>query len=162
MKPEIHQERDTMSQSGQIVSLQLCVGHREPMQAADSVKMITEFGFEGDRHATSTGARTARQVLLIDNETLEGFGLNHMDVRENVTVSGLDLHSMPEGQRLALGDDVVLEITGHCAPCERMDEIRPGLREELVGHRGMLTTVIQGGTVTVGDAIRVAEGATAV
>ena len=68
---------------------------------------------------------------------------------------------MSEGQRLALGDEVVLQITGDCAPCARMDEIRPGLREELEGQRGVLAFVVQGGAIKVGDAIRVLESATA-
>jgi len=60
---------------------------------------------------------------------------------------------------VALGDDVVVEITQFCAPCERMDEIRPGLREELLEQRGMLSTVISGGVVNVGDEIKIIESA---
>jgi MOSC domain-containing protein YiiM len=36
-----------------------------------------------------------------------------------------------------------------------MDEIRPGLREELNGRRGVLATVLNGGTLKVGDTVRV-------
>ena len=68
---------------------------------------------------------------------------------------------LEEGQRLALGGQVVLQITGPCAPCARMDEIRPGLREELEGRRGMLASVVRGGTIRAGDAIEVLEGAAA-
>jgi MOSC domain-containing protein YiiM len=41
-----------------------------------------------------------------------------------------------------------------CDPCSRMDEIRPGLQEELEGRRGMLARVVQTGDVAVGDEIR--------
>ena len=150
----------TSQQESQVVSLQICVGHREPMRVVDSANLVTGLGIEGDRHATSEGPRKSRQVLLMDEAVLTSFGLSHGEVRENITTSGIVLHSLPTGQRLALGDEVVLEITGHCAPCPRMDEIRIGLREELVGQRGMLTFVIQGGTVQVGDAVRALEGAT--
>ncbi|MCI0439325.1 MAG: MOSC domain-containing protein [Chloroflexi bacterium] len=146
---------------GQIVSLQLCVGHREPMKAVGSANAVAGFGIEGDRHATSEGVRTARQVLLMDEETLATFKLSRADVRENVTTSGIELHSLKRGQQLALGDEVVLRITGHCAPCSRMDEIRPGLQQALEGHRGMLATVVRGGTIKVGDAVRVLERAAA-
>ncbi len=37
---------------GKIVSLQLCVGHREPMNAKDQAVAVTGTGLEGDRHAT--------------------------------------------------------------------------------------------------------------
>ena len=59
----------------------------------------------------------------------------------------------------AFPDDVVVEITQFCAPCERMDEVRPGLREELFEQRGMLATVISGGAVNVGDQVQVIERA---
>ena len=143
----------------EIISLQICVGHREPMNPVDSATFIEGFGIEGDRHAVKSGARTIRQVLLMDEDTLEGFGLGIGQVRENVTVRGIDLHDVSAGQRLALGDDVVVEITQFCAPCERMDEVRPGLREELFEQRGMLATVISGGAVNVGDQGQVIERA---
>ena len=95
----------------EIISLQICVGHREPMNTVDSARFIEGFGIEGDRHAVKSGARTVRQVLLMDEDTLEGFGLGIGQVRENVTVRGIDLHEVPAGQRLALGDDVVVEIS---------------------------------------------------
>jgi len=143
----------------EIISLQICAGHREPMNPVDSATFIEGFGIEGDRHAVKSGARTVRQVLLMDEDTLEGFGLGIGQVRENVTVRGIDLHEVPAGQRLALGDDVVVEITQFCAPCERMEEVRPGLREELFEQRGMLATVISGGAVNVGDQVQVVESA---
>ncbi len=110
---------------------------------------------------TSEGVRAARQVLLMDEETLGAFDLVRGDVRENITTSGLDPTFLQEGQRLALGGQVMLQITGPCAPCARMDEIREGLRQELEGRRGMLASVVRGGTIRVGDAITVLEGAVA-
>ena len=145
--------------AAEIISLQICVGHREPMNTVESATFIEGFGIEGDRHAVKSGARAVRQVLLMDEDTLEGFGLGIGQVRENVTVRGIDLHQVAAGQRLALGDDVVVEITQFCAPCERMDEVRPGLREELFEQRGMLATVISGGAVNVGDQVHVVERA---
>ena len=38
-----------------------------------------------------------------------------------------------------------------------MDEIRDGLRAELEGRRGMLARVVEGGTIGVGDAIRIEQ-----
>ena len=149
----------TSNQQAKIVSVQLCVGHREPMQTVESANVIERHGIEGDRHATSEGVRMARQVLLMDEETLESFGLSHGQVRENITTSGIELKTLEEGSKVALGDDVVVRITGHCAPCSRMDEIRPGLRQELEMQRGMLGYVVQGGTIKVGDGVRVLEGA---
>ena len=56
--------------SGSVISIQLCVGHRDPMKSVESARMIENYGIEGDRHAVSEGVRTKRQVLLTDEETL--------------------------------------------------------------------------------------------
>jgi MOSC domain-containing protein YiiM len=128
------------------------------MNVVESARMLEDYGIEGDRHAVSEGARTKRQVLLIDQETLDNFELNPGQVRENITTSGIDLHSLSEGQRLAIGDEAVVEITGHCAPCGRMDEIREGYSTALEGHRGMLASVIRGGEIAVGHAVKESDG----
>lgn len=137
--------------SGSVISIQICVGHRAPMKSVETVEMRAGYGIEGDRHAVSKGIRTRRQVLLADEETLGEFGLSRGDIRENITTHGIEIHSLKEGDRVSLGGDAVVEITGHCAPCGRMDEIRDGLRVALEGNRGMLATVISGGMVSVGD-----------
>ena len=145
----------TSQAQGEIVSIHICVGHREPMAFADSTLSISRFGLEGDGHATSDPGRSGRQVLLMDRETLDRLGLAPGDIRENITTSGVDLSSLAPGRKVSLGQTTVVEITGECEPCSRMDEIRPGLQATLNGQRGMLARVLDGGTVTVGDAVRV-------
>ena len=149
------------SAAGSVVAMRLCVGHREPMREVESAEMVEGYGIEGDRHAVSRGARTRRQVLLMDVETLGDFGLEGGQTRENVTTRGIDLHALPAGSRIALGDEAVVELTGFCDPCGRMDEIRGGLREAMVDRRGMLATVVAGGVVRVGDAVKAGDAALA-
>jgi len=62
---------------------------------------------------------------------------------------------LPAGSRVRLGRSAVLEITAICEPCFRMDEIREGLKQELEGRRGMVSRVVQGGTISVGDSITI-------
>lgn len=140
-------------QDGRILSLYTCVGHFKPMAASESVNLLTGFGVEGDRHASDHPARKRRQVLLMDKETLDAFGLAQGQIRENITTSGIDLAALPTGQRLAVGDDAVLEITGDCEPCAFIEGIRDGLRAQMEGRRGMLAFVEKGGAVKVGDAV---------
>ena len=132
------------SQAGVIVSLRKNVGSREPMEVVDQMIVIKDEGIEGDRHrkasvnqqyseVASVSARAKRQILLMDRETLHKFDLADGQIRENVTVEGLKFLGIKQGDRLQLGDDVILEITGLCDPCPRMDEIRDGLRDELEG-----------------------------
>ena len=142
------------NQEGRILSLHVCVGHFEPMRDAESVEALTGFGIEGDRHASEHPARRRRQVLLMDKETLDHFGLEQGQIRENITTAGIDLASLPKGQKLSLGDGVVLEITGDCQPCAFIEKIRDGLRAEIEGRRGMLVYVTNGGSLKVGDAVK--------
>ena len=132
-----------------IVALQLSHANRAPMKSVAKASAVEGSGLEGDRHAKPG---TRRALLLMDQEVLEQFGLSAGDVREQVTVKGLALTKLAEGTRLKVGD-AILEVGKPCAPCERMDEIRSGLRAELEGRRGTFVRVVKGGTVSVGDAI---------
>ena len=125
------------------------------MREVETIEIVAGYGIEGDRHATRGKARAHRQVLLMAQETLAAFGLDPGQVRENITTRGLALQELQPGDRVALGSDAVLEITEDCEPCERMDELRQGLRTELDGKRGMLATVIESGAVHAGDPVRV-------
>ncbi|UCC49606.1 MAG: MOSC domain-containing protein [Gemmatimonadota bacterium] len=139
------------SASGVVTSLQICPGHGVPMQPVDPAVFTADLGLQGCRHARA-GSR--RQVLLIEEETLDRLGLEPGQVRENVTTRGIDLSPLPVDTRLIVGDDVELWITGPCQPCALLDEIRSGLQAELQGRRGVLAWVKRGGQVRVGDRIR--------
>ena len=141
--------------SGSIISMRLCVGSRDPMKEVNDANFITGQGMEGDRHLRSDGRRSNRQVLIMDSETLSHFDLLPGQVRENVTVAGLDFSSISAGDKVSLGGDVILEITGDCEPCARMDELRPGLKDEIDGKRGLLAFVEKGGVVAVGAEVGV-------
>ena len=139
-------------EEGRIVALQLCTERRQAMTPVQDAVAISDMGLEGDEHARQG---SSRQVLLIDKETLDVLDLAPGVVRESITVEGMDFSTIRAGQVFFIGEDVTLEATGPCEPCGRMDEIRPGLREALDGRRGIVTMVLNGGTLRVGDAIRV-------
>ena len=137
---------------GRIVNLHLCKERLQPMVPVQEATAISDLGLEGDKHAVKG---SPRQVLVMDLETLRTLDLAPGVIKENVTVEGLDLSSVKAGQVFFIGDHVTLEATGPCEPCSRMDEIRPGLQQALDGCRGIITMVLNGGTLRVGDAIRV-------
>jgi MOSC domain-containing protein YiiM len=143
---------------GRVVNLFVAVAHRQPMRELHEVIAVAEKGFQGCIHGR-TGSR--RQVLLMDVETLAGFGLAPGIVRENITTEGVRLEDVKEGQRLHIGE-TLLEVTVPCEPCSRMDEIRMGLQDELRGRRGMMCRVIEGGVIHRGDSIEVLEPAAAI
>lgn len=121
---------------------------REPMERLDSTEVV-ENGLAGCAHARAG----KRSVLFVAAEDLEALGVEPGRIRENFTVRGADVMGWPIGQRVAAGG-AEFEIAMVCDPCHLMDEIRPGLREELEGRRGMLASVVRTGTVSVGDVVR--------
>src|ERR1700681_2851830 len=108
---------------------------RLPMEELEEVRVIREVGLEGCAHARAGGG--PRQVLLVDRETLEAMDLRPGDVRENITTNGIDVSSLTLTQELRIGD-VRLQVSEICHPCDQLKKIRPGLRREMRGRRGML------------------------
>ena len=124
-------------------------GRNEEMS---SLNLIDGLGIEGDRHAR---AEKRNQVLVMDVETLDDFGLRAGDIRENIATRGLDVADLAEGDRLRFGVDAEVLISHPCAPCYKMDALRPGLQQDIKGRRGMLGVVTRGGVVLPGDVIEV-------
>jgi len=116
------------------------------MEELSEVRAVGDAGFEGCSHSQPNGKR---QVLLVDRETLEAMDLRPGMIRENITTDGLNVNSLQLGQLLRVGE-AHLEVSGVCTPCDQMEAIRPGLRKELWGRRGMLCRVRKGGVIRRG------------
>jgi MOSC domain-containing protein YiiM len=117
-------------------------------EARERVTAIAAHGFEGCAHANPP----RREVLFASKQHLDTLDVAAGAIRENITVEGADVHEWPVGQRVRVGE-ALFEITMVCDPCQRMDQLRPGLRAELDGKRGMLAHVVEGGTVSLGDPV---------
>src|SRR5258707_5162804 len=122
---------------------------RLAMEEIAAIRALENSGLEGCAHAR-TGS--PRQVLLMDSETLELMELQPGIIRENITTRGINVNGLAMGQRLRVGDAPV-EVSLACTPCDLLDKIRPGLRRELRGRRGMLCRVIASGMIRQGDTI---------
>lgn len=136
--------------SGRVTSLQLCLGDRGPMRPVAEAEFAGD-GIVDDAHR---GSAKDAPVLIQDREDLDDLGLSPGLIRENVTVEGVGANTLPVGARLVLGP-VTLEITEVCRPCSLMEAIRPGLRTELRGRRGMYARVLEPGVVRTEDPVTV-------
>lgn len=137
---------------------------RAAMEVLDRVRVTVETGLDGDfRGAVKPGGSGRRQVTLIErgdwDAAMAALGTDyHWSARRaNLLVDGIDLPQRP-GARLRIGP-VLIEITGECDPCSRMEEIEPGLKAALTPdwRGGALARVVEGGTIAVGDAIGIEE-----
>ncbi len=129
-----------------------------PMQVVDTAEVETVTGLQGDRYAGSSGKRA---VTLIQAEHLPAIaalcGRDELDpaiLRRNLVISGIPLIAL-KTRRFRVGS-VVLEASGECDPCSRMeDALGPGGYNAMRGHGGLTARVISAGTIRVGDAVMV-------
>ena len=125
----------------------------------NEAEVVAERGISGD-HRFEGRRGSKRQVTLIQFEHLSAVaGLLHRAdlppelVRRNLVVSGINLLAL-KGKQFQVGD-VLLEYTGPCEPCTRMESVLgPGGYNAMRGHGGITAKVIEGGTIHVGDLVR--------
>src|SRR5262245_16546401 len=115
----------------------------------ESRQAIAGEGLEGCAHANPP----EREVLVGSKAQPDPGGVEPGAIRENLTVEGDDVQQWPVGQQVRVGG-AVFEITMVCDPCQRMDDLRQGLRAELDNKRGMLARIVESGEVAVGDEVQ--------
>lgn len=142
---------------GRLLWIGLRPARRAPMLAVEQALLVPGAGLEGDRwRGAPTGAR---QVTLVAAEHLAAIaGFLALDavpperLRRNLVVAGLNLLAL-KGRRFRIGD-ALLEHSGECHPCSRMEEeFGPGGYNAVRGHGGITARVIGGGTIRLGDGV---------
>jgi MOSC domain-containing protein YiiM len=153
--------------------------HRSPVhgfskESASSITLLTGLGVEGDAHcgelvkhrsrvAANPSQPNLRQVHLMMGETLDGENVPDGELGENITTYGIDLHALPTGTLMSIGDSVI-ELTGLRNPCAQINSYRDGLLSafrsenpdgETIRRAGIMAIVISGGTIRVGDEIHI-------
>ncbi len=141
----------------EVLHLFQAMAHGQPVREFDEAFAVANKGFKDCVHGRPG---SSRQLLLMDVDTLEEFGIAPGRVKENITTSGIKLEGLLTGQRIRVGQ-ALLEITKECEPCHQMDAIRQGLREALRGRRGILCGVVEPGQIRRGDSIEIIERQTA-
>jgi len=109
--------------------------------------------------AGSVDRSRRRQVTLLESEawaacmTELGVDKDPAFRRANILLSGARL-VQTRGRVLAVGD-ARLEIGGELTPCERMEEVTPGLQAALRPdwRGGVFARVLVGGVIHVGDSV---------
>lgn len=157
---------DTVVAEGEVTAIVVRPGRREPATTVVATTALVDRGLADDRHSVRTNPRSTRQVTLLQAEHLPVIaslaGLDTVDprdLRRNLVVSGLNLLSA-KGRRLQVGN-AVLEVTGPCHPCSRMEEaLGPGGFQAMRGHGGMNAKVVVEGEVAVASPVQVLPAAT--
>ncbi len=150
---------DTLPQRGRVEWIGIRPARGEAMKALDHVTVTPGDGLAGDRFKGRESSK--RQVTLIQQEHLPVIAAClHRDAigpevfRRNLVVSGLNLLAL-KGKTFCIGG-VVLEYTGRCHPCSKMEStLGPGGYNAMRGHGGITARVIDGGELALGDDVQV-------
>lgn len=131
---------------------------RTPMLVVEHAQAEGGKGLIGDR---ATGGK--RGITLIQHEHLAVLAAlcarDHVPpelLRRNLVVSGINLLAL-RNRRFSVGP-VLLEGTGLCHPCSRMEEaLGPGGFNAMRGHGGITAQIVTGGRLAIGDTVRLVQ-----
>lgn len=147
---------DAHAQSGWLVWIGVRPAREAPVQVLTEVAAAPGTGLSGDHYAGKT--QRTREVTLLQAEHLPvvaaylGRAVEPEALRRNLLVAGINLLTL-RNQRFQIGT-VVLEGTGLCHPCARMEKVLGhGGYNALRGHGGITARIVSGGALRVGDTV---------
>jgi len=116
---------------------------------------LENYGMANDAHA-ERGIK--RQVSLLSVDSIEkmksmGLSVGPGDFAENLTVEGMELHTLLPGTRIAVGSEVILEISQIGKACHAGCAIFKEVGKCIMPKEGVFATVVKGGEVRTGDAV---------
>ncbi|MGN6424682.1 MAG: MOSC domain-containing protein [Asticcacaulis sp.] len=144
---------------GRIAWIGVRPARRAAMQPRDEATLTPDNGLIGDRYSGRSGERHLTLIGASDLAAIAEFlGLETVapdQLRRNIVVSGVNLLALKD-KRFRLGG-ALLQTTGECHPCSRMEEtFGPGGYNAVRGHGGVTARVLEGGLIRLGDALEVA------
>lgn len=155
----INELKANFPQSGRIEWIGLRATKSREIVQVDSAELLLDHGLAGDKAGQKPGGK--RQVTLIQAEyfpvmesLLENIKITPEKLRRNIVVSGINLSVLL--RRSLKINDAVIEITGNCAPCKKMEStLGFGAFNAMRNHGGINAVVRKGGVINIGDEIKV-------
>lgn len=127
---------------------------------------VTELGLEGDDHKfPNIHGGPERAVCLFSLERIqelqaEGHPIFPGAVGENITISGIDWNDVTPGQKLSLGEEVLVEITSYTTPCNSIPESFVAGEYQRIsqklhpGYSRVYARVLRPGSIKIGQQVR--------
>jgi len=143
---------------GRVVAV--CVGPGGLPKLAVEKAEVSASGLEGDGHRSPYHGGVERAVCLLSAEEvdrLERDGVSGTEpgaFGENLRTEGVDLGRLFPGDRLKIGERVVLEVHDVREPCQTLQSVDERFPDLMVGRSGILARVLSGGEVSPNQAIR--------
>ena len=155
----------TLPQVGRLEWIGVRTERRGEVLSVPEAEALEGLGLTGDHRAKNRepNPNSKRQVTLVQAEHLPAVaavaGLETVapeQLRRNLVVSGVNLLALKD-KAFYIGE-VLLEGTGPCHPCTRMEEaLGPGGYNAVRGHGGITARVLREGVLKVGDEVAVKQ-----
>jgi MOSC domain-containing protein YiiM len=137
----------------------ICISKKKGIvkKAVDNATFKENWGITGDAH----GGKWHRQVSLLSGESIDRVkeklpGLRDGAFAENIITRGIDLTAIQVGDRLQVGDSVILEITQIGKKCHNDGcAIKKATGDCIMPKEGLFAVVAAGGTISSADQIQV-------
>ena len=155
--PSLKDLQQHVPQIGQLEWIGIRPSKRSSVLTPEVVHLDPVDGIAGDHYSRKGGNR---QVTLIQKEHLQTIGsilkgqpVDPALTRRNLVISGINLLALLKRQ-IRIGDEVILEITGNCHPCSRMEEnLGDGGYNAMRGLGGVTARIIRGGELNLNDQV---------
>jgi hypothetical protein len=151
---------DRIVASGSVVAILTAPGAERPLARVDRVDAVAGRGLAGDRYyngrGTFSGPGRGYQLTLVEAEVLDSLDLPWEQARRNIVTRGIALNVLV-GHRFKIG---AVECIGRrlAEPCSHLEKLaRPGLLRPLVHRGGLRTDILEGGPISIGDSVAIAE-----
>jgi MOSC domain-containing protein YiiM len=137
----------------------VCLSHKKGIVKKEQNKVVVQekWGIEGDAHAGDWH----RQISLLAGESIDNVKevlptLKNGAFAENIITRGIDLNSLRIGDRIQIGDVVILEITQIGKECHNSGcAIKKATGDCIMPREGIFAQVIKGGSLTKEQQIKV-------
>lgn len=150
---------DTLPQQGNVCWIGTRPGRKKALVALEEADALTQKGLAGDHYSGPAGSK--RQVTLIQQEHLSAIAsfmqlktVSPEMLRRNIVIKGINLLALKD-KTFWVGE-ALLEYTGECHPCSRMEEtLGSGGYNAVRGHGGITARILKGGKISVGDVLKI-------
>ena len=148
---------------GTVEAVYIAARHGELPHEVDVATAHAGRGLQGDRNFDDTDPDSCN-ITLIEAEAFDdlqahhGFEITPLESRRQVLVRGVDLKDFI-GRRFQVGN-VECEGEERCEPCNHLAKM-VGTQGVLRGllHTGLRASIVKGGTIRAGDAVRLVPAA---